>query len=305
LSDLAADIPLGLFGEVPGMRWKSVVLAGALSPTLTGCNIYYYAARNLINEPQVVGSLVGIEHQLRKEAKAAWREVREQYPRNAFTAEFRDGFLDGYVDYLDHGGNGSTVAVPPPRYTRQKKYFTEEGQCLMRHYLLGFQYGQNVAIATGRRALFTVPVLLPEQPKGPPAFLVQPHDTTIPPLMNPPQQPPAVTARPNPGPPGEQTSRPAVPATPQLVSREQLPVAAPPAPAAYESSGEAIPPVLPFKLPAPPSEIPLLPDHIPTPSVLDDLPVVPPSHTLPAPVPPSHTAPTPVLPNHPDPTGGN
>jgi hypothetical protein len=288
------------------MRWKSVVLMGALSPGLAGCNIYYYAARNLINEPHVVGSLVGIEHQLRKEAKAAWREVREQYPRTAFTAEFRDGFLDGYVDYLDQGGNGSTVAVPPPRYTRQKKYFTEEGQCLMRHYLLGFQYGQEVAIATGRRALFTVPVLLPEQPKGPPAFQVQPRETTTPPRMTPPQPPPAASAAsPSPSVPGGPGDRPTTDAGRHLVSTERPPTATQPASTAFESTGESVPPVRAIPLPAPPREIPLLPDHIPTPSVLDELPIVPPSHTLPPPVPPRHPAPAPVLPNHPDPTGEN
>src|SRR5205814_4551128 len=131
--------PGRLFREVPGMRWKSVALAGALSPAVTGCNIYYNAARNLTNEPHVVCTQVGITHELRQAARATWREVREQYPRRAFTAEFRDGFLDGYVDYLDKGGNGSPVAVPPPRYTHNKKYFTEEGQCLLKHYLMGFR----------------------------------------------------------------------------------------------------------------------------------------------------------------------
>lgn len=288
------------------MRWRSVTLAAALVPAAAGCNLAYYATRNIVNEPHVVCSLVGIEHELRKQAKATWREVREQYPRRSFTAEFRDGFLDGYVDYLDRGGNGSSVAVPPPRYTRNKKYYTVEGQCLLKHYLLGFQYGQEVAIATGQRPLLTVPVLLPEEPQGPPPFRVDPHGTATPPLMLTPTEPPGTA-------PAPQARTPAAPPTPRPLppstaapppkfdlpgDPNRLPVPNPPlataaTPAGLEVVVPAVPAAPAIKLPPPPPEVPTLPDYIPTPSVLDELPVVPPNHTMPPP----------VLPNHPDPTG--
>src|SRR2546421_740174 len=99
------------------MRWKSVALAGALSPAVAGCNIYYYAARTRATGPQGVGSRAATPRELHRAAGAPWREFGEQSPRCAFPAEFRDGFIDGYVDYLDRGGNGSPAAVPPPRYT--------------------------------------------------------------------------------------------------------------------------------------------------------------------------------------------
>ena len=155
-----------------------------------GLQLAHNAARNIVNEPHVVHTQRGIEHDLRKDDRCVWREVRADYPRHAFTAEFRDGFLDGYVDYLDRGGNGSPPAVPPSKYTRQKKYFTEEGQCLLKDYLLGFQYGQEIAIATGKRQFLTVPVLLPEQPTGPPAFTIEPNPAarTLPPPMPVPPQ---------------------------------------------------------------------------------------------------------------------
>lgn len=268
------------------MRWKSVALAGALAPA-AGCNIYYSAARNIINEPHTVASIVGIEHELKHQAKLAWREVREQYPRRAFTEEFRDGFIDGYVDYLDRGGNGSTVAVPPARYTRHKKYFTPEGQCLMKHYLLGFQYGQDVAIATGRRSIYTVPVLLPDVPKGPAPFKVEPHGPTTPPVMPPPVDPPPVGAPPVP----PQAVRPVPPVDGNVPMKFEPPVPlVQTTPAGFQSERPAAPVV---KLPPPPAEVSTLPDHVPTPSVTDELPVVPPTHTLPPP----------VLPHHPDPTG--
>lgn len=283
------------------MRWKSLAVAGALAPAVMGCNIYYNAARNLLNEPHVVGSQVAITHELRKAAKTTWSQVREQYPRRAFTAEFRDGFLDGYVDYLDQGGNGSTTAVPPPKYTRQKKYYTEEGQCLMKHYLLGFQYGQEVAIATGRRPLLTVPVLLPETPKGPPAFNIQPHGSSAPPTMTPPAEPPGSgTALP----PDRQPTLPApLPLPGNGSTALPAPDAVLPVPASpihFETQVPQVPAVPAIKLPPPPPEVPTLPDHVPTPSVLDELPAVLPIHSTPPPVLPIHATPPPVPPNHPE-----
>src|SRR5262245_22078338 len=110
------------------MRWKSVVLAGALVPGVAGCNIAKLACRNIVNEPHVVWTHHSITHELRKSAAAAWEEACGQYPN--CSPEFRQGFLDGYVDYLDRGGNASLPAVPPAKYTRHVKYFTENGQCL-------------------------------------------------------------------------------------------------------------------------------------------------------------------------------
>jgi hypothetical protein len=169
------------------MRWRSVAIAGALWPAAAGCNIAHSAARNIINEPHVVWTQVAIKHDLRKEARAAWETSRFECPEHAESAAFRDGFIDGYVDYLDRGGNASLPAVPPAKYTRHKEYFTENGQCLVKEYFLGFKLGQEVAIATGRRQLLTVPVLLPQEPTGPPALTVSPGGSEPPPAMIPPR----------------------------------------------------------------------------------------------------------------------
>jgi hypothetical protein len=294
------------------MRWKSVALAGAAWPALAGCNIAHYAARNLANEPKVVLTQAAIEHDLRKQARAAWQEVRGEYPRCAFTAEFRDGFIDGYVDYLDRGGNGSLPAVPPAKYTRHKKYYTEDGQCRVKDYFLGFKYGQEIAIATGKRQFLTVPVLLPQQPAGPPPFTVAPPAVPVlvlppgAPPMIPPAPPGGVLPPPNPLPgsdtPPSKFDPPGLPPTPEPLPAPKPPLPVPPGPGV--GAGENPPPVVEVpavavpiapvslpRLPAPPPEVPLLPDHVPTPSVLDELPVVL----------PSHEAPPPVLPTHPEP----
>jgi hypothetical protein len=118
-------------------------------------------------EKGVAHTEAGIDREIRRDAREAWRTVRSQYPNKAFTAEFHDGFVDGYVDYLDRGGDPQPPAVPPPRYTRNKKYFTPEGHVLIRDYFLGFKYGVDVAVATGHRQYLTVPVLIPDQSDAP------------------------------------------------------------------------------------------------------------------------------------------
>jgi hypothetical protein len=283
------------------MRWKALALAGAAWPALAGCNIVHNAARNVVNEPHVVLAQHAIEHDLRADARRAWREVRADYPRRAFTAEFRDGFLDGYVDYLDRGGNGSLPAVPPAKYTRHKKYFTEEGQCLVKDYFLGFQYGQEIAIATGKRQFLTVPVLLPQEPVGPPAFTIDPGPAAhiLPPPMPVPVPPHvgAHPARPTNPVPASAVARPTppplpAPTPPRPADRPPLPLPLPPGIA----SGVNPPPVVEVpavappvpRLPAPPPEIPELPEYVPTPPIHDDLPVVAPVHTPPPVVAPTH-----------------
>ncbi|HSQ58343.1 MAG TPA: hypothetical protein VLM40_21665 [Gemmata sp.] len=283
------------------MRWKSVALAGAAWPALSGCTIVENASRNIINEPKLVHAQREIRNDLKKEAKGAWREVRADYPRRAFTEEFHDGFMDGYVDYLDRGGNGSVPAVPPSRYVRNKKYFTEEGHCLMQDYFLGFRYGQEIAIATGKRKFFTVPVLLPQEPPQPTPFNVIPGSSnTLPPPMPVPVPPAmgAISARPAPMP--ATTAELQTPPTrekplPRTVARPAVPVPLPANIATDVSppAGGATParemPTAPFpRLPAPPREVPELPTHVPTPSLDDELPVVPPLHTAPPVIPPIH-----------------
>ncbi|MBA4189733.1 MAG: hypothetical protein C0467_17240 [Planctomycetaceae bacterium] len=289
------------------MRWKMVALAGALGPTAAGCNIAYYTAQTLVNEPCVVATQLSIHHSLRKQANASWKEVRGEYPRRAFTSEFHDGFVDGYVDYLEHGGNGSIPAAPPPKYTRHKHYLTEEGQCLVKDYFLGFKYGQDIAIASGKRQFLTVPVLLPVEDKGPPAFKIQPpagsEILSAPKSMSAPTPPPAPTPVPQ-----QSQSQPAPTQlqfptlTPeQIGAGGSLPqsgsVAIPPLPAESTPARIGIPPAPPPavapKLPAPPPEVAQFPAYVPTPPVSDEIPTVPPNRTeLPV-----------ALPTHPEAAG--
>jgi len=301
------------------MRWKTVALAGALGTTATGCNMFQDAARTLVNEPLVVHNQHAIKHDLRKQANAAWKEVRSQYPRRAFTSEFHEGFTDGYVDYLDRGGNGSIPAVPPVKYTRHKKYFTENGQCLVKDYFLGFKYGQDIAIATGKRQFLTVPVLLPVEDDGPPAFKIQPPagsgGDALPapkPVQMPVPIPPSTpTPAPTPAPTPPQFQTPQSPQAvgsgaslnpperPAITIIDTIPIPVAPLPTAPAIAPVVTPapappapvriPQVPMpKLPPPPKEVPEFPEYVPTPPITDDLPIVAPNTKEFPVVPPSH-----------------
>jgi hypothetical protein len=320
------------------MRWKSVAVAGAFWPAAAGCNIAHYAARNIVNEPHVVWTQHAIAHDLRKSARSAWEEVKGQCPEYAASAEYRDGFVDGYVDYLDRGGEGTLPAVPPAKYTRHKKYFTETGQCLVKVYFLGFKHGQEVAIASGRRELLTVPVLLPQQPTGPVAFNVQPAPGHVPPPMMPYPTPPDTGTAAAPAKEVRVASEPppavATPTVPIAVPVPQAPPeplpplskgAPPPGfeptpkpPPTEERAGTDPPRPAPKPVPARPPvstpvSVPALPDRV-GPRRWGDLPPIPtvPAEAAPGPVtptdgptprvlPPNHTVRPPLPPNHPKP----
>ena len=145
------------------MHWKVLLLALSVAP-LSGCLLARNTARNVLNEPAELHDNKKLCRELRREAEAAWAGVRMREPQRAYTTDFADGFVDGYVDYLDSGGTAQPPAVPPIRY-RRSRYMSVEGHALIRDYFCGFRYGCEAAVASGRRDLITVPILL----SGPPA----------------------------------------------------------------------------------------------------------------------------------------
>jgi hypothetical protein len=253
----------------------------------------------------VIHSEKEIAREIHHRAHEAWTCVRTEYPRKLFSAEFRDGFLDGYSDYLDRGGAGQPPAVPPQRYTQNKKYYTPEGHALLRDYFLGFQYGTDVAIATGQRQYLTVPVLIPDDgtpvstepatavpaplPK-PPA--VPPSDAPVKPVPQPLPVPRPMSKLPTPRrlptePAPNATSTPVdlesskflpIPVHPGLVpplpSSDPLVPPLPSIPKLPMSSAKDEGDVLPAgaKLPAPPKEVPTLPDDVPLPPYTGEVP---------------------------------
>jgi hypothetical protein len=149
------------------MNWRVVVCVLVPLTGSTGCTLARTAAKNLHNEPRLVFGDAKVKHRLRKLAGEALAECADRHPKKVFTYEFRDGFVDGFVDYLDSGGPCLPPAIPPYKY-RSHKYLSPEGHAKVRDYFLGFKYGVDVAVATGWRPYLTIPVLVVEQGPLPP-----------------------------------------------------------------------------------------------------------------------------------------
>lgn len=148
------------------MTLRMLVILGCVTP-LAGCHLATNIARNAYNEPAEIHDEYSVVRQLRREGKAAFAEVNRQYPRRSFSHDFECGFVDGYLDYLDSGGKAEIPAMPPLHY-RRAKYLNPEGHAQIRDYFLGFKYGMDVAIATGCRPFYTVPILVAEPGELPP-----------------------------------------------------------------------------------------------------------------------------------------
>jgi hypothetical protein len=260
-----------------GLRTTALLTCLSVGP-LAGCNLAYYTAYNLKNKTHQRVDEHHLSKRLRAEAQAAFGEVCRQYPGQPFTEEFRDGFTEGYVDYLEHGGLVQPPAAPPPRY-RRNDYLSPEGHALIKDYFAGFQYGAEVALATGRREFLTIPILLPnpkpEQPLdiripappgvapvGPVEPAPAPTGPVLPPAAAPVVPPPGPPPAPVPGvPPGLGNPVPpksdgAIPPKPD-VPQPDPPKGDRPKPVSVRVEPYA-PPV------APPPAQPALPDRPPT-----------------------------------------
>ena len=143
------------------MRWGTLLMAaGFLTPT--GCQLARNVVHNLANESAEQWDERKLSRQLRAEARAAWATYCQQ-SGGAFSADFADGFQDGYADHLESGGNGRPPAVPPLRY-RRRDSLTPEGHARIHDYFAGFKAGLDAAAASGRRQFLTVPVLVSDAP---------------------------------------------------------------------------------------------------------------------------------------------
>ena len=168
------------------MRRTAILLAATALP-LAGCHLAQTAAHNLVNEPIEYLDQRKVTKQLREDAAVALAELEMRRGKGACAGDFADGFIDGYADYLERGGNAVPPAVPPLRY-RRGKYLNPDGHARIHDYFAGFQAGADVAAQSGKRQFLTVPVLIPEPTPEPavnvrlvPAEQCDPNRSAVPP----------------------------------------------------------------------------------------------------------------------------
>jgi len=138
-----------------------------------GAGFMHLFVRNLVEAPCDFVDDQWFKFESWVRARRAWAEVREQCGGNRYTEDFHHGFIEGYVDYLDAGGNGSPPAVPPARYWNTH-YESPEGVRAIQDWFVGFRLGAEKARESGYRdtilvPLSTAPVAAPAPVVAPPA----------------------------------------------------------------------------------------------------------------------------------------
>lgn len=146
---------------------------------------WHIAFRNLWEAPCRGLKNQFFKHQSYHDAHRAWLCVKSTHPETTFSWDYENGFIEGFVDYLEAGGNGEPPAIPPFRYRNAH----HENLALLqatREWFDGFRHGSAVAKASGLRELHVVPVsdlprvLTPQQP-----YAANPQPTTPSPVRPP------------------------------------------------------------------------------------------------------------------------
>jgi hypothetical protein len=118
------------------------------------------ALHNAVNEPAMYLDEKHVTHQCRAEGHRVAKEMRV---RQAVSEDYEDGFVDGYADALERGGEPLPPAVPPTKY-RRGRFLNADGHARIHNYFAGFQHGATCAASSGKRQFLTVPIMLPDQP---------------------------------------------------------------------------------------------------------------------------------------------
>lgn len=236
-----------------------------------GCSFMRNIERNLVQEPKIAFDEAIMIKRHERLARMAWDQMVSQYGCQ-FSEDYRNGFIDGFVDYLTYGGvspdgNGEVPIVPavPPPYYRHAKRMSPQGLQASEEWFMGFRHGSNTALASGLRQLAVVPVF--DKP-NPSAEVVPGRFQSLPgrspgateemPAGPPALPPPAVEGEPLPTPrtvpPGEgEPKPPAGPVTPPAgpVTPPAQP-AVPPSRPMTPPAGPVVPPPPGNRPPAPP-----------------------------------------------------
>jgi len=89
-------------------------------------------------------------------ANELWAQFQASTPDKMFSKSFRDGFQEGFADYLYAGGSGNPPPLPP-RWYWKAGYGTPEGHQAIDDWFAGFRQGAGVAQSSGYRNLVTIP----------------------------------------------------------------------------------------------------------------------------------------------------
>jgi hypothetical protein len=150
---------------MPSMRRMVALSVVALSIFGSGCTLVSDATSLTVFEMRECLQDHLESARNRKWAARAWEEVEACNPQRGYSADYAQGFKDGFESYLFRGGNGEPPAFPPRNY-RQVRYQTPQGYQAIEDWFAGFRHGATAARESGQRRWITGPSALANP--GPP-----------------------------------------------------------------------------------------------------------------------------------------
>lgn len=202
----------------------------AVAPLLgSGCGFAANIRRNVVYSPLFAYTERASHHRSLQLGREAWQQMALAHSDEAFSCDYRRGFVEGFADFIDYGGSGEPPPIPQKMYLLFG-YMTPEGHAAMEDYRIGWRHGAATSRASGLRELVTVPVYMgpvyassPPQPAAkkdavlpPPTKMGQPEDVAPAPLPNPvipaPKAEPPKAEPPPPEPPKAEPPKPEGPA---------------------------------------------------------------------------------------------
>jgi hypothetical protein len=153
------------------MRSIRVLLIGLAGASGTGCfaarpsapeSFLCQAARNSVQQPIRCCDDKTFIRVTRRHADEAWAQICGASHRQ-FSHAYHDGFVEGFIDYVEAGGTGEPPYLPPFRY-RLTKYRSADGLAVIEDWYAGFRHGAAMARESGLRELNYVPLPGPAIP---------------------------------------------------------------------------------------------------------------------------------------------
>lgn len=144
---------------------RSCVLIAGLAAAQAGCfgarpsvpeSFVWQFARNATQQPLKHRDDKHFIHVVRERAEAAYKAACGRGARHS--DPFHDGFVDGFIDYVEAGGTGEPPYLPPFRYRLTKYRTADGGVAVAEAWYAGFREGSAAARASGLRELNFVPL---------------------------------------------------------------------------------------------------------------------------------------------------
>ncbi|HEV3385573.1 MAG TPA: hypothetical protein VG097_12220 [Gemmata sp.] len=156
------------------MRLACVLSVGLFSAFAVGCfsarssapdSFVCQTLRNSVQSPIRDFDEVRFIKFARHQAEKAWSEYQNTTGQ-CCTDPYHKGFVEGFVDYVQAGGNGEPPYLPPFRY-RLTPFRSTEGVSAVEDWYAGFRQGAAIAKGSGLRELSYVPLPGPAVPVDP------------------------------------------------------------------------------------------------------------------------------------------